>query len=344
MGAGPPVHVIATFPADGAGLDCGTAPDCGVAPDAAIELRFDRYLHPTTAVRQSLALYSNGANVDRLFLQPTYDVLERVVSYQPVDAASLAPVALDPGVLYTLEFVDTSSDGGFGFRAFDGAPIAFDGAVGRTLSFRTRSDGVALPALGDPRFCALDAAHTCSCDIPSATSCTCAGEFCRPLAKFALQERCRGGQCHGGDVLVGGALTARMGFSVDDDKLYLAIGRPAHQTLVGAEDTTPLVDSPRFGVRMPLIDPGRPDNSYVLYKLLRSELNYEGACAPGHRVGLEPGGPAACLPGPGAEGDRLREWFVRGEAMPFAGERGAFSRVDIQRLQEWIRAGAPLEP
>ena len=58
---GPPLHAVAIHPPVNAGLDCTPAPadsgaaDCGVPLNTVFEIRFDRYLMPSTAVRQSSA-------------------------------------------------------------------------------------------------------------------------------------------------------------------------------------------------------------------------------------------------------------------------------------------------
>ncbi len=51
-------------------------------------------------------------------LQPTYDVVERVVSFRLPEGKGLAP-----STLYTVELPAPVEDGDFGFRAFDGAPL-----------------------------------------------------------------------------------------------------------------------------------------------------------------------------------------------------------------------------
>src|SRR5262245_11733402 len=56
---GPALRVVSTFPEDGAGFDCPLGDlACGVPVDTAIQIRFDRYLLPSTATRQSFFLYS----------------------------------------------------------------------------------------------------------------------------------------------------------------------------------------------------------------------------------------------------------------------------------------------
>jgi hypothetical protein len=107
----------------------------------------------------------------------------------------------------------------------------------------------------------------------------------------------------------------------------------------------------------PLIDPGRPANSYLLYKLLlrpenfRSPLGQEltpdeqarrDACTPGYRAALPVG---ETLPASRDELERLRDWFVRGEGMPLAtrasGETPSPVTLDaLHELQSFIAHGA----
>ena len=84
---GPPLQILATYPEDGAGLDCASSDvECGVPIDTTIEVRFDRFLLPSTAVRQSILFYSGRAlnpPVSGIIpeIVPAYDPLERVVRY-----------------------------------------------------------------------------------------------------------------------------------------------------------------------------------------------------------------------------------------------------------------------
>jgi hypothetical protein len=134
-----------------------------------------------------------------------------------------------------------------------------------------------------------------------------------------------------------------------------AISRMAHQTDLGSKGSSTLEDPARFGVQMPIIDPKQPENSYLLYKLLRRAENFDtadddptngiaGICETRYQVGFAPGGP--CIPPPPEEAQRLREWFVRGEPMP-AGENPAtgqpvkqLQRSELRTIQAWIREGA----
>jgi hypothetical protein len=118
-----------------------------------------------------------------------------------------------------------------------------------------------------------------------------------------------------------------------------AVRRVAQQTDTGPYPGRTLIDPPRFGVGMALIDPGSPATSYLLYKLLRNPDNYGGEgvpCATKYAVALPQG---TCAPSPG-ELTLLGEWFVRLDPMPPLGEALAGGIDDLRLLQRFVSAGA----
>jgi hypothetical protein len=278
-----------------------------VPADVTIELRLDRYILPARAVRQAILLYTNDRE-RTVFLEPDYDLVERVLLYRLPEGAQL-----ERGVLYTLEFVIPKDEDDDGLRAFDGAPLE-EGPVPLLLQFRT--------ALREPD-----------------------DDFSARLAR-ELVPRCSDAL----DILSGCAKSdchsagGRMGLELGSKQsvLLTAIGKVAHQTAVGPQGYATLENPVRLGVQMPRIDPGQPGNSYVLYKLIRRPENFSLAsgdpeCVSRHRVGL----PEGQCPAPSeAESERLREWFVRGEPMPF-GTAPPLTLSDLRNLQRWIAGGAP---
>jgi hypothetical protein len=295
---------VASDPPDGAGVGCdGADPDCGVPTDVSVTLSFNRFLRPDTAIRQSIAFYtgspSNPAppiSATRPEVTPRYDVMERSVRFV------LPPgFTLQPHALYTVELPIADSDGAFGFRAFDGAPLA--GKTSVRISFFTGSGPSAPPARAVPS-CADFVELLSGCVAPS---------------------------CHGdGD----GGPALGLSFDGVDALRATAVGQPAHEAETG--DTTGLAEQnpERFGVNMPIIDPGRPDNSYLMYKLLIGTAPYE--LAPGAAC---PAGERCEAPEP-AEIARLRTWFVRGEPMPYLGEAEQFVHHDeLRAIQTFIAEG-----
>lgn len=291
-------------------MDCTpqSPDDCGIPRDAPILLRFDRYLRPSTAVRQSIRVTSGSEEVSAGFLQPEYDVIERVLVFRRQKGA-----LLEPGALYTIELVAPSEDSEFGLEAYDGAPLV-NGDV--PLRFDFRAARAAPPDREPPP--AREAVPT---DVTFFG--TCNNTACHNSAESATSD------------------VPRMGLdlaSVQGIKTT-AISKVAHQTDFAAKVGVPLENPARFGVNLPVIDPNRPGNSYLLYKLLRKPENYgpDGCTSRYTDLPLAQG---ECLYRED-ESERLREWFVRGDAMP----RGADQAVTLDRMREiqaWIRGGAKL--
>lgn len=309
---------MSSDPADGAGLDCDPhADDCGVPTDTSITLRFDRFLLPSSAVRQSVSVYtglpSNPA-LPNAELSPRYDVSERAVRY-----VFPPGVTLHPKTLYTVDLPIYTEDVPFGFRAFDGA--ALDG-IAQVTQVRVGEKVVIQRVLRFEFFTGTGPGANAPTP-PDPSSCEQVRE---------VFDGCAG--CH---VPLDEDNAPPMGLSLAsfDALRATAIGKPAHQTEIG--DTTGVTneEAPRFGVNMPIIDPERPENSYLMYKLLlRPEAYVPGSaddCA----------GPSACAPPDPDEVERLREWFVRGEPMPEAPPGASF--VDhgaLRAIQTFIATGA----
>ena len=137
-----------------------------------------------------------------------------------------------------------------------------------------------------------------------------------------------------------------MGLKLDgvDGLRETAIARVAHQTEVGVEGGVPLRDPLRFGVQMPVLDPGQPGNSYLLYKLFRNPESYRlSADQAGYCETLYPevGMGDDCVRPDDDELTRLREWFVLGLPMPLEVPGGQpIYRPELEELARFIAAGA----
>jgi hypothetical protein len=305
---GPPLRIIATYPTLRAGLDCDPRDTgCGVPIDARFEFRFDRFLRPDSAIRQSLTIYTGvPTNVvspgNRLpEIAPEYDVVERVARFTLPEG-----LRLHPNAVYTLELAVPDADAAFGFTAFDGAPLAPDTPL--IMSFAT-SNRVE-PERTEPV-------------VPT----------CEQVVE--LFSACSSSACHGG-------ATPRMGLDLSSPEALsrTAIGRVAHQTEVSATTGVALQDPERFGVAMPLIDPARPDNSYVLYKLLLANDNYFRAgseCQSDHLAAVDP---ELCTRASADELSRIREGFVLGESMPHPASARRLGPEGLRSVSRFIRAGA----
>ncbi len=326
---GPPLHIVATHPADGAGIDCPSSEaTCGVPIDTTVELRFDRFLLPPTAVRQSIIFYTGrGLNSPlrdpRLpEILPSYDPLERVVRFTLPEGATLQHDAL-----FTVEFPVAGAISipprhvpyaPWGFRAVDGAPLDEQGIL--RISFRTgssvaRRDEPEVPDCDDIR-------DIFRCGSPGCVE----GSGCT--------------SCHSREVEAPHGLR----LETRDDLVETAIGQLARQTAIGGSLQT-FEAPPRFAAQMPIIDPGRPDNSYLLYKILLGARAYEAGplddegCESDYEVSV-PGEDAGrtCLSPDTAELERLRE-FVLGDPMPPPGSP-PLGKGAVRSLIRWIRAGA----
>lgn len=314
---GPRPIIVAVTPTPGEGVGCGADPLCGVPINAVVQLRFDRYLQPSTATRQSVRLYA-GNPEQQEFLQPDYDLVERVLALTP-----LKP--LKPDTVYTLELLspadeedETKAEDAPGFRAFDGAPLGA-GPVPSVFVFKTR----AAPAPGPLP------------PSPPTPDCRAA------LALF--REGCAERGCHSPATCDAG-LCSYPAMNLDLATvagLEAAIRVTARETARAPSATAAANTEPRFGLAMPVLEPGRAANSYLLYKVVANPESYvTGSGAPAPSVWQVPA-PAGIAPPP-AELERLHDWFLELDAMPQPGAH--VTADDMRLLQAWLGAGAPTRP
>ena len=301
--------------------------------NASLSFRFDRFLNPATISRQAIRVYTGDPNTSPGYpFEVAYDPIERVVEYRMPLGYAFAP-----HTLYQMELLVPTKPTGFGIRAFDGAPLA-EADVELKTSFFTADAPVEV--LADP---------TPTCD---------------EVVKGVFSDQlggCAGGQCHrsyGNQLGSMDLLGAPYGLWLDGSTNVAnsAIGRIAHQTEVGDESGGVPAEKPaRFGVRMALIDPSNPGESYLLYKLLRNPNNF-GPCPDAAQAKSEVS--PFCVDDlvgvsthqflplergqniePSAEElSRLREWFVRGEPMPLIGD--GLGLAGLRAVSQFIAAGA----
>jgi hypothetical protein len=318
---GPDLHLVAMYPADG----CGAGPDptCTAPTNVTIALRFDRFLNPSTVNRQAIRVYTGDPDkVGQVSFEVEYDPVERVVEYRLADGAQLQPNAL-----YHLEVLAPEQDEGFGIRAFDGAPL-------RELELPFRTSFVT----GDgPVEVVREPAPNCQQIVDQV--------FEQPIGG------CANGNCHAAFANNFGAPPHGLWLEGRRNFAATAIGKIARQTETGdSGGGVGLENSPRFGVKMPIVAPRNPGNSYLLYKLLRNPANYEvcsatatspycaeaiDPCESSHA--MLPLADGECVAPTNEELDRLREWFVRGEPMPLIGSIGLAS---LRKVSRFIAAGA----
>lgn len=296
---GPDLQVLGTAPLAAEGLECQGELGCGVPPRAPIVLELDRYLLPSTAARQAIKLTRVGFD-NLTFTSPNYDLIKGTLTFQPFHP-------LRPDTAYTVELLipsDSEEEDAQreGLRAFDGAPLA-EGPVPLKFSFRTQPDP-------DPQ-----------ADAPTQET----GPSCREITDI-FQKSCASAGCHA--PCAGDGCAPEMGLDLTGPAglRATAIGRVAHQTETGAFAGTPLENPRRFGTQMPIIDPGRPATSYLLYKLLVNAANYETG------AGRELGFPLR------EDAKRLAEWFTQLSPMPPG--RARLSVEELSAVEQWIAFGA----
>lgn len=282
-----------------------------VVATTSFRLTFDRFLLPTATFRQSvclqpvLGMVTAASDCARgVTLEPAYDpVLRRITYRQPATSAGLVP-----GTRYTISVFPPPDDGTTnGILAFDGAPL--DGAV--SFAFTTRDSEPAGTSVEPP---------------PSV-------DFCGALDPEVFKATCSAGGCHagGGAVDHGVALGSAAGLDVSSGAglRATAVNRVAHGTQTGEHAAQGDVSPSRFGRAMPIIDPTRPGNSYLLYKLLASEAN--GA----------PGSDAAAERARVEEIARLRAAVVVGLPMPPPdGASPPVEQRQLEQISDWILSGA----
>lgn len=326
------------YPPDACGI--GGDPACAAVPrNATIALRFDRPLNPATVNRQAIRVYTGDPQLSpSVTFQVDYDPIERVVEYR-VPPGSFG---FQPQTLYEVELLVPTADADFGFRAFDGTPVA-EGDVPLHTRFFTGNNYVDHPQASVPR------CETIWRDV------------------FVDLGGCSARACHtSGPHQVGESVQpdAPYGLRLDSAAALreTAVSRVARETDLGdfsggAAD----LHGPRFGVRMPIMDGDghSPGSSYLLYKLLllpentapcgRADLPLcQLAPAPGESIHRDlPLARGDSLQLSSAERARLREWFVRGEPMPAAYPddeghlvRGAVTLEGLRALSSFIAAGA----
>lgn len=333
----------------------------GLEVSASFRLFFDRYLLPTTAIRQAVCLHPSATAIASIeecvepfqpFAAPEYNPVRREL------VVRLAPgTRLIPDTLYRLTVFPPADEESTGLRAFDGAPLARSYA----FDFKTKADtSTAQDELGPSAesYCAAQKCLRACTDAPDADACR---DACRPLC---LDEACQGD----GDVLAGfvpevfgscayspchaaaAGVPAPMGLDLSRKSLVAAtaIGVVAHGTATGEASFAPEPSGPKFGRAMALIAPDDPGQSYLLYKLLANPLNH-------------PRDPGALGPQHQAELDRLRASVVVGLPMPAEnGEHrglvggsdkdgnpidpdGSKSFAALQLISDWIAHGAVVE-
>ncbi len=298
--AGPALHLVAARVTTAGPVQSDVAADGSTQAlaNTRIELVFDRYLDPRTVARQAVCLRSDPNPVESaedceggILLNVTYDPAGRVVTYyvDPGQTPSLLPAAT-----HYLTVYGAQSEGG-GFRAFDGARLE----ERRELFFQVVDPGglePQLPPVVDDATCEQTATSfgvCASCHIrrPEATPDAPANE---PPA----------------------------GLELDSLERALATGtRAAHGGSVGATGNQLGAKTPdKLGAGMPVLSPGDPGNSYLVYKMLAATEVDAATLAPG-------------------ETERLRQGLITGMPMPPDNVReNRPDEATVRQITTWIRS------
>lgn len=289
--------------------------------DGAVQLAFNRYLYPSTAIRQSIRIVAaNGGPTAPPKVE--YDPVARTITVlNPNERGDAGATPwLVEGQTYRV-VVSVPQEGEDGLRALDGATLAEPVEI----TFLVKGPG----AVADPK--------------PT---------FCNDIAPI-FNAKCDGATCHGagGVEAAGLLLTTAAGFR--GTAIGTGDGRVAQGANTGATDQanpTPRV----FGVNMPLVKPSDPGNSWLLYKVLLAPPPVAPPATPFTPLVCAKGGAVApeyrplaegITPAPDAREQQVLRDAVLGREMPFPnGSRDyenlplTFAEREVLRL--WIRDGA----
>lgn len=283
-------------------IDANVGADEALAVDDPIQISFDRYLNPATVTRQAFALRDafNQAPVN-----PTvaYDPVRRVVTLSNPSADGKPWLIVGQPYKVTVSAPLTPDD--LAVRSIDGSGLT------KTVVFGF----FAAPARGRAKEPVMS--------------------FCRDV--FPILRSCGG--CHFHPNADAGSPWAGLVLDTEAGVALTAKNRVSQATNTGARSVG-APPGPLFGVDMPIIDPGNPGNSFLLYKLMLK--------APGSLETKPCGTPAVVptwdvdAPTQGdAEGANLAN-VIPGRGMPLVDGK-AVSDAEIERLRLWIAQGAPVE-
>jgi hypothetical protein len=217
----PPVEVLSVSTTvdtdeDGRPVQAELTEGAEVLSTASFAIRFNRFLLPSSASRQSVCLRANLADVatlddctDAIFLEPTYNPIKREITYrQRADEPRLLP-----GTTYKLTVLAPGGQVAVaGIRAFDGAPLA----ASRAFEFTTRAmdpAGSTLEGLPtDDLFCRSkkQCVAECAATTTSVMMCETAGncQSCASACNCAPGDLSCTNNCAGDDEACQAACTA----------------------------------------------------------------------------------------------------------------------------------------
>jgi hypothetical protein len=213
-------------------LGVSVGPKKVLPADGSIQIAVDRYLLPSTVNRQSVAIVDSAH-------QPLPPDLAPVVLYDPIARTiTLSPPKLPwltDGLSYTLLMgvPEGDADQG-GIRAIDRSPL--DPDQPREFGF-----------LVGPKT-----------NVPFEPTVS----FCRDVLPI-FAAKCGNSTCHG----TGGHAAASLVLDTSAGVGATALNRIAQGSNSGPLSTRPPAGQRHFGIDMPIVDPGNPGNSWLVYKV-----------------------------------------------------------------------------
>lgn len=322
FGSGAPLHLV------NANVGTGKPP---LPVGARIELFFDRLLLQATITRQSFALYDLNGNSPGTPPTITYDPVARVVALYPQ-----TPLMACQTYKVTLGTPKNTSTQVYWVQAIDGATL--DPSVNPVVEFPMEC-----PPSGADAGAGADGGGGAAPPTPIPSV-----DFCSQITPI-LQSKCNGATCHGGPLPAAGLRL--------DSPLAIAstaIGRVAQGSNSGARASAQPA-SLLFAQDMPIVLPGTPGNSWLMYKLL---MAVPPACS------STAGAPLCDASAPGVMNNVHTEaWgdmsdaeratlsnMVQGREMPFPANPSQapgsapepLTLDELELVNDWILEGAPV--
>jgi hypothetical protein len=303
------------------------------APDAIddpIRLAFDRFLNPASISPETILLQDS-----------TGTQMQAVINYDPVTLTialskpSESTSWLTAGQSYQVVLNTSTPSGSLPLQAIDGAKLSQSVTLPFTVGSMASGSG------GEPSM------HFCVDVLP------------------ILQNKCAYGPCHVTPQNMGASAAFPDGESRPAQGLILdssigvastAVNQTAHgSNTSGTAGELKTLSTP-FGIDMPIIDPGSPGNSWLMYKTLLAlppaqDDMIQGVCGP--EVTASTFGSDLVSPVTIDERARLSN-FILGREMPYPttpsqGEPSAnpgdnpLSIQELERVRAWIEQGATVD-
>jgi hypothetical protein len=200
--------------------------------DGVVQVAFDRYLLPSTVNRQAIAIVDSSHQplTPDLALITTYDPVARTVTI-----TGMKQPWLTEGLSYTIIFGIPQGDADQGgLRAIDRSTLSPDQPLEISFLVGPKQSLTVEPAVS----------------------------FCRDVLPI-FAAKCGLSTCHG----TGGQAAASLVLDTSAGVGATALNRIAQGSNTGPLSTRPPAGQAHFGIDMPIVDPGNPGNSWLMYKV-----------------------------------------------------------------------------